>query len=41
MSADVRYAEIDTDHTPLDTGTQVSFADAVNRVADRTIGRSK
>ena len=25
----VRYGEIDTDHTPLDTGTHVSFATAV------------
>jgi CO/xanthine dehydrogenase Mo-binding subunit len=26
----VKYAEIDTDHTPLDTGTHVSFATAVS-----------
>jgi len=26
----VRYAEIDTDHTPLDTGTHVSFATTVS-----------
>jgi CO/xanthine dehydrogenase Mo-binding subunit len=32
MSA-VRYAEIDTDHTPLDTGTHVSFATAVTGLA--------
>jgi CO/xanthine dehydrogenase Mo-binding subunit len=29
----VRYAAIDTDYTPLDTGTHVSFATAVNGLA--------
>jgi CO/xanthine dehydrogenase Mo-binding subunit len=33
--ANVRYAAIDTDYTPLDTGTHVSFATAVNGSAVR------